>query len=531
MRLTRRALPIFWSYHAWAGVTVGLLVYVMVLTGTITLFRHPLELWSEPLHQQTASTSSKKFQTALDLAIARIGNTPEELWVVVPQGDHGATTVSYELPDGRTWRQVLVDHERATAVIEREALATFLYHLHFLWHPAAPWLYYVAGFAAVALLFAIVTGVLIHLRSLMQQLHRFRPHARLRVVWSDLHKVLGVVGLPFQTFYAYSGAFLVLGAPLATTLTSAFLGVDTERARQWTGDEIEVAGEPPGTPSTVLTLDDLVTVARYEEPRLVVRSLSIRHHGRDNGSVEIDGSIEGGTTAISLRLRELDGAVTANSTGRPENASQQYGRWLTRLHFADLGGTGMRILYAVLGLATSLTILSGNWIWMARRESRNTSILARLTAGFGAGIVVAIAALFLGSRLLPLDTFRRMTAEELTFALALTACLAWSLAARDVPALWWKMSALAGAMLLLTPLFAARLSTAGLFGRPGARVGPVVGVDVTLLGSGMLLCIVAWALRRRTTSPVVTGPSKASTRDPDVLETPFSAATRRGGDA
>jgi hypothetical protein len=82
------------------------------------------------------------------------------------------------------------------------------------------------------------------------------------------------------------------------------------------------------------------------------------------------------------------------------------------------------------------------------------------------------------------------------FGCALFACIAWSLAARRVHALWWKMCALAGGLFAAAPLLAARISSAGIFGRVGSRVPVVVGVDIALLVVGLTLVWVARVLHR-----------------------------------
>jgi uncharacterized iron-regulated membrane protein len=489
-------LLIFWSYHAWAGASVGLVVYVMVLSGTITLFREALEVWQEPVRQQLVVATPTRLQTDLDWALAAIGTPADELWMTFAAGERGATTVGFERAEGEPWQRLIVDERQGRALPEREALATLLYHLHFLWHPGAPWLYYVAGLAAVGLLLAIVTGVFIHLRGFVGQFHQFRPHQPIRTVWSDLHKVLGVIGLPFQTFYAYSGALLVLGPPLVATLTSPALGVDPRRAEQWSGEEAEIA-DPPGAPCRVRSLDELHAIALRSLPHVAFRSATIHHHARTSGWVEFEG--RGASVAgddVSIRVREHDGEVMARAE-RPANAARRLDGWIRRLHFADLGGMSLRALYATLGVAAAITILSGNWIWIARRRHVGAKWLARLTVGIGAGILVAIATLFAASRLLPFDAGRRTSSEELVFGCALFACIAWSLAARRVHALWWKMCALAGMLFAAAPLLAARISSGGIFGRVGSRVPVVVGVDIALLVVGLTLVWVARVLHRQ----------------------------------
>ncbi|WP_437589108.1 PepSY-associated TM helix domain-containing protein [Sorangium sp. So ce1000] len=500
-KLSRHAFTTFWEVHAWAGVIGGLLLYVMFLSGGITLFRRQLAVWEEPLTQQPSSIAQVGLQAALDQGLAAAGTTPEQLWFYPPEGGLGAARLLYFSQGEAVSRWI---HE--PLVPERERLSDFLFDLHYLWHRVTGvWLFYVAGLLCVALLLALATGVLIHLKDIVRQFHQFRPDKARRVLWSDMHKVLGVMGLPFQVLFAYTGAFFVFLGLLVPVFTGPVFGGDAARADRaaWGAS---FADEPErGAPARGLTLDELMTRARAAAPGLVPEVLSLRHHGLDSGTVDIRGSIEGAPFSRSVvRLRAIDGAVLSLDAPGAEGARSDVIRWIYGLHFAKFGGVTLRVLFFVLALATCATILTGNWIWLARREERRerlgNRLLARLTVGFGAGTVVAIAALFLASRAFPLDWGARAAAEELTFFGALGLCVAWALAARDGGRLWSRQLGLAGLLLLPVPALAARWSGAGLFGA-GPKLGAVVAVDVALLLTAAALCASAWALRRAMSRP------------------------------
>ncbi|WP_437293220.1 PepSY-associated TM helix domain-containing protein [Sorangium sp. So ce426] len=502
-KLSRHAFTTFWDVHAWAGVIGGLLLYVMFLTGGIALFRKQLEVWEEPLAQQRSSVEQAGLQATLDLGLAAAGTAPEEIWFDLPAGGLGAARLAYSSQGEAVSSWV---HEGL--VPEREWLSAFLYRLHFLQHRVTGvWLFYTAGLLSVALLLALATGVLIHLKDLVRQLHQFRPDKARRVLWSDMHKVLGVMGLPFQLVYAYTGAFLVFVGSLVPVFTGPVFGGDAGRADR------AVCGVPfvdlpaRGAPARGLSLDELMARARAAEPRLAPEGFYLRHHGLDSGTVDIRGAIEGVPFGRGVvRLRAIDGAVVARDAPGAEGARSGVFRWIYGLHFADFGGATLRVVFFVLALATCATILTGNWIWLARREARRerlgNRLLARLTVGFGAGTFVAIAALFLASRAFPLDWSHRGAAEELTFVGVLGLCITWALAAREGGRLWWQQLGLAGLLLLPVPALAARWSGAGLFGA-GPKVGAVVAVDVALLMTAAALCASAWALRRATSRPAV----------------------------
>ncbi|WP_433931242.1 PepSY-associated TM helix domain-containing protein [Sorangium cellulosum] len=495
-KLSRHAFTTFWDAHAWTGVIAGLLLHVMFLTGAIALFRGQLAVWEEPLAQQRSSVERVGLQATLDQGLAAASETPEEIWLHVPQGDLGVARIHYYAGGEEVSSWI---HEGL--VPEREGLSRFLFELHYLWHKATGvWLYYVGGLLSVALLLALATGVLIHLKDIVRQFHQFRPDKKRRVLWSDMHKVLGVMGLPFQVLYAYTGAFIVFLGVLVPAFTGPVFGGDAARADRavWGASYAE---EPaPGAPARGLALDELTARARTAVPGLAPERYRIRHHGLDSATVDIRGPVEGAPFGRAIvRLRATDGAVVSVDAPGAEGARSGALRWIYGLHFADFGGVVLRVLFFALALGTCATILTGNWIWLARREARREGlgnrVLARLTVGFGAGTLVAIAALFLASRALPLDWPGRAAAEELTFLAALGLSVAWALAARDGASLWWRQIGLAGLLLLPVPALAARWSGAGLFGA-GQKLGAVVAVDVALLVTAAALCASAWALRR-----------------------------------
>jgi uncharacterized iron-regulated membrane protein len=498
-KLSPHAFMRFWDLHAWAGVVGGLVLHIMFLTGGISLFRGQLETWGEPLAQ--GGTRHGSLQQEMDRGLAALGRTPADFWFHPPKDGHGAARLTYQVPGEADRTRAWIDPERHRVVPEREPLSDFIYGLHYLWHDATgDWPYYGAGFLSVALLVVLVTGVLIHLKDIVRQFHQFRPEKSRRVLWSDMHKVLGVMGLPFQITYAYTGAFLVLGGLVLQGFVGPVFGGDEERAESVAWGAPERTKAKAGPVTAVLTLDELVARARSARPGVVLEPYRLRNHGHANGHFEAWGDEGTPSASVAVRLRETDGGVLGVQD-YGEGASGGARRWINSLHYAYFGGPAIRFLFFVLALATCGTILTGNWVWLARRDARRGSwgnrLLSRLTAGVGAGTFVALAALFVASRLLPLELVGRGTIEELVFVATLLACIAWSIVSKNERRLWWQQLAVAGALLLAVPPLAARWSSAGLFGA-GPRIAAVAGVDVGLLVTACVLCGTAAALRARS---------------------------------
>jgi len=530
-KLSPHAFTRFWDLHAWVGVIGGLVLYIMFFAGALTLFHGELEVWQEPLAQEPPSRVSH--QGLFERALAKLPLQPESVWFQ-PSATRAAQ-IGYTDPKTDTWRQFLFDVQTDRLIEERERLADFLYGLHFLWHEVTgDWLYRLSGFLAVALLLALVTGVLIHLKDIVRQFHQFRPDKSRRVLWSDMHKVLGVMGLPFQAMYGFTGALIVLGPLLVGAFVEPVFGGHSKRAEAellgWTGE----AEGKAGAPAAVLSLDELLARARRVEPDLALEGFSVRHPGRAGGTVDVHGPVRGATPEShgTVRLRLVDGSVLKVDSPATESASGATWRWVRGLHYAYFGGRPLRFLFFALALATCATILTGNWVWLARREARRESpgnvVLAGLTVGVGAGTLVATAVLFLVSRLLPLDFQGRGRTEEIVFVSVLGFCVIWACVVENRRALWWQGLGLAGVLLLPVPLLAARWSPAGLFG-PGPTNPAVVGVDIAILVVGLVLCGAAFALRRALVQAA--GAAPAEPDEEDVVERSSALASAGGRNA
>ena len=492
-KLSTHAFTRFWDVHAWSGVVAGLVLYIMFLAGGLTLFHEELETWEEPL-AQTAAREQETLSTMLERALTAKGSTPDDLWFFPPKHGRGEVRMAFE--EGGTWTTAWVDSKTNRLVPERERLAHFTYSLHFLWHDlTGDWLYRVAGLLAVGLLLALVTGVLIHIKDIVRQFHQFRVTKSRRVLWSDLHKVVGVMGLPFQLMYAYTGAFIVLGPLLIAAFSGPLYGGDSKRAEAALYGQNAGSGTQPGPPAPNLSLDALRDRARVARPDVMPEYFHLVHHGRENAVVEVVGFDAGTPRArVDLNLRASDGTILGDS--RQFGAGPSTQRWINGLHFAYFGGMLLRVLFFVLTLAGAATLISGNLVWLARRpQTRANETLARLTVGVGAGTWVALGALFLASRALPFDWDPRGVAEELTFVGALALCILWAFVVRDPTALWWQQFGLAACLLAPVSLLATRWSNAGLFGS-GPGLAPVVAVDVALVAVALALGAGALVLRR-----------------------------------
>src|SRR5690606_3074081 len=120
----------------------------------------------------------------------------------------------------------------------------------------------------LALLLAIVTGLVIHWRNLPSQLLRFRAGRAAKIVWTDAHKVLGTVGLSFLLIFGFTGTAICVGPLLLQLHTATTFGGDHDAAEALLGF-VHADLAPAGEPGPRLPYDRLIERAKEAVPGLV----------------------------------------------------------------------------------------------------------------------------------------------------------------------------------------------------------------------------------------------------------------------
>src|SRR5262249_30002616 len=146
---------------------------------------------------------------------------------------------------------------------------------------------------------------------------------------SDLHKVLGVYGLPFQLFYAWSGAMLAIGAVLVEPALVVGL-FDGDRQAAIAARGASLAGRPqaPGVEAPLPDLDALVARARVEVPGMEPRWIGVEQVGDQASAVSMFGYVPGVAFAeANLVFAAADGRILRKVIPAEESAFQRFEAW------------------------------------------------------------------------------------------------------------------------------------------------------------------------------------------------------------
>lgn len=402
--------------HGWIGLIFSGLLFIIFFAGSIALFRQEITLWSMqphmPITQGSQVTVNNVLLTALD---GREYDAKEHITLVLPTADSHYFKAYVDIKDRPTephFDELTIDPVSGEIVSEgsKFELAEFIYHLHYdLNIPAGK---YVLGFVTLFFLFALISGVFIHARKLISNFFQYRGSKHKRSQLLDMHNVVGVVSLPFTLMYAVSGLIfnLVVIYQVAFALT-VYQG-DGEALLRDAGFET-IAPQWKDTPQAHLNIDKLIAKTT-KEYGIAPRMLTIYNYGDESAVIQLRSEDTSElTTAYNVAYSLTDGSVVMKSDNQNPNSLTVGTGVLRKLHYGNYAALDLRFVYLALGFAVCGLIITGNFLWLEKREkqrqfSQRTLTIARyVTMVSSAGIMVAISTAFLAERLMPISWVNR----------------------------------------------------------------------------------------------------------------------------
>lgn len=379
--MENRKYNIFFHLHTVSGIVISVVLFVIFFAGSFSFFRDDIDNWQRNESAEANEYLHIDFDKAissLDSAYILKGRTFQ---LSRPHGEKAfiahldPTKDSLVDKKAREHQYAYVDPDtfKKETYEENYKLGEFLYRLHFLAQIPYPYGYYLAGFTALFFLFAIITGVLVHWKKIVSNFYTFRPKEKLKMLWTDSHTALGMIGLPFQFVYAVTGAFFLINIFLVAPSVMTFFGNDSEKLYQdlgFTNKPIEYAGKPLENP---ISLNALVKTAEMQFKDFRLTLIEVQNFGDVNMQVIADGTIPKDEKFTGFGRVVFDARGTVISKKDPRAATTYLDgtkNVLYKIHYGDYAGYGLKIVSFMLGLITCFVILSGVMLWLVARDKK-----------------------------------------------------------------------------------------------------------------------------------------------------------------
>jgi len=391
--------------HTTLGLFTGWILLAIVLSGTLSVFRPEITLWCHP---ELGSTPTNPLQ-ASSHAIAWLNqHAPgSDAWFLETATDRAPfTTATWPDPHGNYQQRILDPATGSPDGLRDTPGGEFFYRFHFELQLPYPWGRMIAAIAALALVTALLTGIIVHKRILLD-FFTFRPGTGEKSwgqrSWMDVHTLLGVAALPFHLMIAFTGA-VTLGSLLLPWPTQAIYRHDLPSADTDLNPALH-SRPATGHPAHLTPILPLLQDATRRFNGTGIAQIYVFNPG-DQGSLITILSGNTGTISTTRQILTFDGPTGRLIASHTENRPViRLYTFLYGLHIARFAPVLTRWLYFLSGLALATVIGSGMHLWAIKRLRHHPHhghrLTNRLNIGMLAGTPLAFAAFFLANLLLP----------------------------------------------------------------------------------------------------------------------------------
>ncbi|MFY3382898.1 PepSY-associated TM helix domain-containing protein [Paracidovorax sp. MALMAid1276] len=367
-----------WSWtHKWSSLVCTVFMLLLCLTGLPLIFHHEIghllgtEVGAPALPADTPRASLDQVLAAAHALhperVVQFASQPEDddaLWFV---------TLTPTPAPTQDFKSIAVDARTAAVLSERPVNEGFMYvmfRLHVdLFAGLAGKLF--LGFMGLLLLVAIVTGVVLY-APFMRKLAfgEVRQDRSARVKWLDLHNLLGIVTLVW--------AFVVGATGMVNTWADLMI-------KYWQHDQLSTLLKPyEGQPIVPVAergpLQQSLHAAQAQAPGMKLSFIAFP--GTAFSSPHHNTFFLRGETPLTSRLLQpvMVDARTAQVTAAPQLPWYLTALLVSQpLHFGDYGGMPMKILWALLDIATIVVLGSGLYLWLRKGAPGRSSAAAGAT--------------------------------------------------------------------------------------------------------------------------------------------------------
>lgn len=364
-RLKRTTIKSWFLIHKWSSIISTLFLLMLCVTGLPLIFHDEIEALTEshsvqgmigPASAQTGMPLDSIVERALNQAGGGvplfIGFSQDSPLITVTTGP------SADAPDG-AMRLFSFNRTNGRSVGEvREAgVMHFLLQMHIDMFMGLPGMLFL-GVMGILFVLAIVSGVVLY-APFMQRLRfgTLRTKRSKRVARLDHHNLLGMVTLGWALVVGLTGIINAFADPLT----------DNWRNSEVTRMIAAYDGKPPLDPVRYGSIDKAMEAAQAAQPGLSPQFIgfpggawSSPHHY----AIFFQGDTP--LTSHVLTPALVDAETGELSDIRSMPVLNQALMLSKPLHFGDYGGLPLKILWAVLDLATIWVLVTGLQLWLGK---------------------------------------------------------------------------------------------------------------------------------------------------------------------
>ncbi len=376
--MTQKSIKTWYLVHKWTSLICTVLLLLLCITGLPLIFMEELEALTG-LHPVVQEMAAETPMTSLDNVLASaLKAHPGEFPQFMSFDDEGQPIVYVAtgitpLSQDKDSHFAAYDARTAEMLPMKPfdgSLMSYFYRLHVDLFAGLPGTLFL-GVMGLLFVAALVSGVVVY-APFMRKLDfgTVRKDKNRRVKWLDMHNMIGVITLGWALVVGATGVVNTLARPILMLWQSGQLA-----------EMVLPYKDKPALEkfsSIQEAYDVAVKAAPHMKPTFIAfpeTAFSSKHHyavfmagNTPLTSKLLTPALVDAETGQLTEMRPMPWYVSALFLSQP-------------LHFGDYGGMPLKIVWALLDLATIAVLGSGLYLWLGRRRSSLKVRLDELESG------------------------------------------------------------------------------------------------------------------------------------------------------
>lgn len=369
--------------HSLLAIIFGGLIYILAVTGTLSVFNHEIQRWEQPYAPEMQNISAEAAERAAYAVFSSEETPTTHLYVTFPSTDLPRTVIT-------TDTQAFFADENGEIVAEESFPWTqFLLDLHYYLHMPQTLGLTVVGALGIMLIGLSISGVLAHPRIFRDAFTFRRGAGRLTTV--DLHNRLSVWTMPFHFSNALTGSILGVASVLAFVIAAAGFDGETEEVFA------PIFGNEPAAnaaPANIATIAKPVNHMEKTFPDLDPTFFIMHDPGTVGQNSQIVGKHNDRLIFGDYYTYNAAGEYQGNVGISDGTIGQQIIGSVYNVHFGNWGGLPVKLAYFLFGVGLCVIVASGLKIYFTKRREKG-DLAPRLEGAWAAVVWGTPAALAL----------------------------------------------------------------------------------------------------------------------------------------
>ncbi|AZG74953.1 PepSY-associated TM helix domain-containing protein [Shewanella livingstonensis] len=354
------------KWHSYGALIAMLPLLVISITGSILVFKVEIDSLLRPAHMivdATPSTSRVSLDTLMNTLL--VANPEFELggWEIFD--DKSRSDAGYIIRRGtEDWSKVYINQYSGQLLSEPQSLEHYLtdwlleLHYTFLFHVAGTSVALVVG---IIMLFLGISGMIIY-RRFWAKLFTLRFKAVRRILFSDIHKFIGILSSPVLIIIALTGVYW------------NFISIQHELTEHANSEQTYVTAprHNPEISFEALMQQTEVEMTSYKAGYLTMpfeAGRDITFYGKVDSSNPFNSEY-----ASFVSFDRTTGLLLAKQDIRQADTLSVFLDSFRKLHFGYIGGLFTRIIWCIVGLMPMILAFTGLYLYWYRRKKRVKSI-------------------------------------------------------------------------------------------------------------------------------------------------------------